>query len=217
MRTFIIMIIIGCLLASVPIINLPLIWFETFFHELSHAIVDYFSGNILTGLKLNWDGSGWVSADGEENLTASFYAGYLGASLWGSIIFLFGREANEINRKRFLLIWVTIIIVATFSLAIDINTYIISGFLIFFLSIVFLQKADRDAELMLEFLGIYIILNAIHSPLYILHDGDRVSDGYVLENLTGTPEMLYILSWWLIAVVCLFVIAIPSAGRKRVA
>ncbi len=216
MRTYITMIIIGCMLASVLIINLPLMWFETFFHELSHGIVFFLTGNELTTLKLNWDGSGWIGFDGEGNLYAD-YAGYSGAPLWGSLIFLFGREANEVNRNRFLLVIAILIIVVTFSLANDSDTYIISGLLIFVLGIIFFQKTNRDAELMLEFIGIYVILNAIHSPLYILNDGDRVSDGYVLEQMTNTPEMLYILSWWLIAVVCLFIIAIPYAGRRQVA
>jgi len=216
MRTYITMIIIGCLLASVPIINLPLTWFETFFHELSHGIVNLLTGHGLTGLRLYWDGSGWISFDGGYSLIAG-YAGYFGAPLWGSLIFLFGREANEANRKRFLLVLATIITVVTFSLANDNDTYIISGLLIFFLAIIYFWKHARDAELMLEFIGIYIILNAIHSPLYILHDGERVSDGYVLEKLTDTPEMLYILSWWLMAIICLLIIAIPFAGRRRVA
>jgi len=210
------MIIIGCLLASVPVINLPLKWFETFFHEISHGIGFLLAGNELTGLKINWNGSGWISFDGEENLFAT-YSGYFGAPLWGSVIFLVGREASDEIRNRFLLILATMIIIVTFSLAEDIETYIISGFLILFLTIIYLEKTSRNAELMLEFIGIYIILNAIHTPLYILNDGNRVSDGSALEMLTNTPEMLYILSWWLIALACLFVIAIPSSNRRRVA
>jgi len=217
MKNYIIMVIGAIVLAGIPILNLPLMWYQTFFHEFNHAIGAWLSGGGVLGLNMSWTSSGWVMYKDVDNHFLVQFIGYFGAPLWGALIFLVARDGSDKLRSRLIVILALIISIFSITYAADTGTLLISAFLVFMLIVLHAHKDLDRVVMVMEFLGIYIMLNAIHFPLYILDDGDRLSDGVRMALLSGLPEMLIILVWWLTAVSCLIAVAwFPYNLGKRV-
>ena len=57
----------------------------------------------------------------------------------------------------------------------------------------------------MEFVGIYVMVNAFRSPLNLI-DGRYYGDGAALADLTYLPELFWVGVWWLCAAGLLYLI-----------
>jgi len=55
----------------------------------------------------------------------------------------------------------------------------------------------------IQLVGIFVLLDAIRSPLYLL-DGRDLGDGATLASLTWIPEIIWVALWFAIASACLY-------------
>ncbi len=217
MNNFIILLIVAILLAKVPIINLPLVWFQTFFHELSHMLVALLTGGEVFSLKLFWTGAGVCRVRGGV-FVLIFAAGYLGAPIWGGWLYNIGKDSTSrelaLYKIRILMI---LLIMSTILWVRDGNTLLIIGFMLGILSLVALHIDSPDSRLFIRFCGIYVMLNAIHSPLYLYSHKIPWDDGVALAQLTDLPKFLFIALWCAFALIALIsVVYVPWALGKEV-
>ena len=58
-------------------------------------------------------------------------------------------------------------------------------------------------KFLLKFTGIYIVLDAIKSPLYLI-DGRHYGDGAKLADLTSLPEFIWVIIWFAIGLLAAY-------------
>jgi hypothetical protein len=71
-----------------------------------------------------------------------------------------------------------------------------------FVSIVKLQDT-RIVKSALKFIGIFVLLDAIKAPLHLI-DGRHYGDGARLADLTGIPELIWVLVWLVLGLIGAF-------------
>ena len=82
-----------------------------------------------------------------------------------------------------------------------------------FVSIIKLQETGL-MKLALKFIGIYVLLDAVRAPLYLI-DGRNYGDGAQLAELTGIPEILWVSLWLVIGFSGVFYLW--TVSKKRLA
>ena len=85
-QRFIAFVLAAFLIDYLPLINLPFLWSETFFHEISHGLAAIMSGGEIYRITLNFNGSGTCETLGGVGFLVSF-SGYAGSALWGLMIY----------------------------------------------------------------------------------------------------------------------------------
>ena len=55
----------------------------------------------------------------------------------------------------------------------------------------------------MQLFGLLILLNSLSSPSYLL-DGRSLGDGAALASMTFIPELVWILIWFLLAIIALY-------------
>ena len=73
--------------------------------------------------------------------------------------------------------------------------------------------SQRFTRLFIGFIAIYIVLNAIRSPLDLL-DGRDIGDGFALSEITFIPEVIWVMAWCLIACSCLYLLYNKFTARR---
>lgn len=198
------------LVQQIPLVQHPFNWMETFFHEISHGIAALLTGGIVIAVSLNYNGSGLcLSQGGIASIVA--FSGYLGSSLWGLLIFLL---ADRLNRQSSMLVVVLLVAlmlwVAVFW-ASGLSTYVILGIMIAVFGFYFRFFKLATVHLLVSFIGLYVLLNSLSSPLVLL-DGKSIGDGAALTVITHLPEIVWVVLWLAIALACLAV-AVRSTYR----
>ncbi|MCU4676973.1 M50 family metallopeptidase [Catenovulum sp. 2E275] len=189
---FIVFVFIALALEFVPIVRIPLKWFETYFHEISHGLVALATGGQVLSISLNPNGSGLCISQGGMPILITL-AGYLGAVFWGWLIIGIAQKKAKIARL-FSLLTLALFSVSLILWARDILTILILVFLLA-LNLLMFRKLDHNwLKAVLMFIGISVILNAIKSPWYLI-DGQARGDGASLANLTYIPELIWIIIW----------------------
>ncbi len=88
---------------SLTAITYPVRLFVTFVHEAGHALAALLTGGQVQSFTVSPDGSGYaVTAGGSESLILP--AGYLGAALFGALLFLLSSRAPSVTRALSLLL-----------------------------------------------------------------------------------------------------------------
>jgi hypothetical protein len=181
------------IVSYLPIINIPFTWITTFFHEVSHGLAAMFTGGSVDKIHLHLNGSGLCVTQGGNRFLVPFL-GYIGAVLWGMLIFSMAESLNHKNTNIVAMLLAALVGVIALLWGRDILTWIILAvLLILFISIVKLQET-RIVKLFLKFIGIFVLLDAIKAPLDLI-DGRHYGDGARLSDLTGVPELLFVLVW----------------------
>jgi len=67
------------------------------------------------------------------------------------------------------------------------------------------KKLWFSVTFFIQLVGIFVLLDAIRSPLYLL-DGRDLGDGANLASHTWLPEIFWVVLWFVIAVNCLMVL-----------
>lgn len=202
-KQLILYVAVSLLISAIPIVSWPFNWIETYFHEMSHGLIALFTGGHIEQIVIRVDGSGYCShIGGSIGLTA--FAGYFGAIASGAAMYF---SARLLNKKAMLVsgfmmisVALTGIFYARDIITIAIVVTIISLFY-FASSSIFSQYFNR-AE---EFIGIYVLTNAIRAPLH-LFDGRNIGDGATLSELTFIPEFVWAGIWFFIGIIALVIL-----------
>ncbi|VAX13608.1 hypothetical protein MNBD_GAMMA24-1634 [hydrothermal vent metagenome] len=195
-----------------PIINLPFLWSETFFHEISHGLMALLTGGAIHNVSLNFDGSGVCTSSGGIRFLVSF-SGYAGSALWGLLIYSI---ANSLSKTRAKLLVGTIAIMLAITLVLwarNLSTIVILIVLLLMYTIPLYKSLWISVKFFIQLVAIFVLLDAIRSPLYLL-DGRAIGDGANLASLTGLPELFWVVVWFSIAVGCLYFLWTHAARRR---
>jgi len=57
-QRLIVFIVVAFIIDYKPLLNLPFLWSETFFHEISHGLAALLTGGTIHNIALNFNGSG---------------------------------------------------------------------------------------------------------------------------------------------------------------
>ena len=93
---FMLELLVAFLLTRLPYISIPFKWLESYFHELSHGIATILTGGMVSHIQLFPNGAGFCFSQGGSSIVIA-YAGYLGAALWGYVIFLLATKKSIIR------------------------------------------------------------------------------------------------------------------------
>jgi hypothetical protein len=186
----------------IPYVKLPFLWSETFFHEISHGLAALITGGRIVFITLDYVGSGLCMSQGGVPFVVVF-SGYFGSALWGLFIYL---AADRIKRKSaYIMMALLIIVLLTAMLfwAKGVSTYIILTIMIAMFSVFFKLASSVALKMLLQFIGMFVLLDAIRSPL-VLIDGKAEGDGANLSSMTYVPEFVWVGIWFVFGLACLF-------------
>lgn len=182
------------IVSYLPIINIPLRLVTTFFHEISHGLAAIVTGGSIEKIHLYLSGSGLCYTQGGNRFLIAF-SGYVGAVLWGMLLFSMADALNHKHTNVIALFLAGLIGISAVFWGRDILTWVILAVLLaIFVSILRLQET-RLMKLSLKFIGIFVLLDAIKAPFYLI-DGRHYGDGAKLADLTAIPELLWVLVWF---------------------
>lgn len=195
-------------LAWVPGVHVPLKWFETLFHESSHALAAVLTGGHVARLSLAWNGSGLTWSSGGFRPLVSF-AGYAGAIGWGTLLY---RMATSMAPRTVRYLIGTLAVAAclevVFWLAWDGISELIMGTLLLLLGLLWHPRAARWAKPALRLIGAYVLMSALVSPTYILQTGQTGdNDAKALAHMLWVPSVVWVGIWLalgLLAIVSLY-------------
>jgi len=194
----ILFIILAFAIDYLPFIKLPFLWSETFFHEISHGIAALLSGGTILGITLNFNGSGLCTTSGGSHFLISL-SGYAGSVIWGLIIYSTASVLSKEKARYIVAIIVLLLAVVLVLWARDLSTIIILFVLLtMYLMPLFSTLSVVGVKYFIQLVGVFVMLDAIRSPLYLL-DGRDLGDGAALSQVTWLPEIFWIVAWFVFA------------------
>jgi hypothetical protein len=202
MTEFYILLVLAIIVSFIPIINIPFKTVETFAHEMSHGLSAVLTFGKMHKLHINKDGSGHCLISGGIRFI-TLLAGYTGASTAGIVIYYIGTVLERGQAHGFLygilifLIFTTLMWVRDFS---TLFCMILMGAL-FYLPLRY--ELIEYTSIYLKFIGIYVALSALRSPLHLI-DGKDIGDGAELFKVTFLPEGVWIVAWVLYGLYCVY-------------
>lgn len=191
-------VIVGALSTAVPFVSsffLPVLWLDTHFHELCHALMAWATGAEVDRIQVFGNGSGltWIQG-GNGVLEAS--AGYVGASIIGALTIYFSR--TPLSAKVTLRVLSGMLAFSMIMLVRGDWIGELSG--LFWTAALFGFSFVRGTNLLFaaQLLGVFQCLNAIQA-LYVLlrisafSEGE--SDAMILQQSTHIPAMFWAVGW----------------------
>lgn len=180
----------------------PLRWAETFYHEASHGLVALLTGGRVVRLDLHLRGGGACTVQG-GNRFFILLAGYMGASVWGAVLFLIGANLGEDAARWWLAAELALLGFALLFWAKNLSTMLILLLIAAVYVAAWYLPPGWGLAFVLQGLGLFIMLNALSTPFHLL-DGQHVGDGAALQDLTLIiPEGLWVAWWVVFALFCL--------------
>lgn len=213
------LIIIALLLGRVPFLANLFSWQTTFFHEISHGLAALITGGRVLNIELRFSGSGVCYTSGGVRWLISV-AGYMGAALWGSLIYLLA-DAIPKNRSHMTAAFLIAVLVASGLLYVrDFQSWTIIASIGIFYAVTVRFSDKLPLKLFLKLAGIYVILDALKAPMALFRH-QAVSDAANLAAQTGIPQIFWITFWMATTAGCLvFIWKIerkPTEARKTIA
>lgn len=204
-------IVLAFIIDYLPIINLPFLWSETFFHEISHGLAALLTGGTVHKISLNFNGSGLCVTRGGTRFVVAF-SGYAGSALWGLLIYRIAGSLSPARATLMVGIMVSMLALTLLLWARDLSTIIILLVLLLIYATPLYKTVWFKLKFFIQLLAVFIMLDAIRSPLYLL-DGRDLGDGANLSQLTWLPEFFWVALWFVIALACLY--SVWGAAHKR--
>ncbi len=195
-----------------PLINLPFLWSETFFHEISHGLASLASGGSIVRINLYFDGSGLCTTRGGWHPLVSF-AGYAGSALWGLLIYRIADSLTVKHARILVAVFIAMFLLTLILWARDVSTIIILLVLLAMYASPLYFSLKKVVKYFIQLVGIFVLLDAIRSPLYLL-DGQNLGDGAALAKLFWLPEIFWIGCWFVVAIACLYSLWASSKRRS---
>lgn len=194
---FIGLFLLSMVLSKIPLISIPFQWYNTYFHEISHGILALITGGEIVYIEIHLLGSGLCAVKGGHLILIAF-AGYIGAVFWGMLLYMM---ASRLKRKRaiqFVFALSVGILVSLLLYARDQMTIVIMCFILASMILIVLLRDKVGLRILLKFIGMFVLVDAIKSPTYLI-DGTNRGDGGTLERLTSIPEYVWIGIWLVFA------------------
>jgi hypothetical protein len=182
----------------------PLTLFNTYAHELSHAVATVLTGGRVESIQINVDGSGvTTSAGGVGIIIAS--AGYIGSAVLGGLIFAIARNAQAARAVCF---GAAVVLVASLVLVVR------GEFVGWTVGLAWAVLLGVSAKAMpgpwivfwTRFLGFQLALTAVHSLgdlLLLSREGEAVTDAVIVQSMTGMRALVVAMVWAMVSVVCI--------------
>lgn len=209
---FILLIVLAFFVDYLPVLRLPFLWSETFFHELSHGIMALLTGGSIQSISLDYNGAGLCIYTGGIRSLVSF-SGYAGSGIWGLLIYISVGYKTHYNPGYVAYFIILIILTVLVFWASKISTLFILIVLVSMYLGLLLKKQKSVLRLLIQFVGVFVMLDAIRSPLYLL-GGSNIGDAAQLSQLTWIPEIIWVATWLVISGACL-VLAWRYTKRHR--
>lgn len=183
------------LLSFVPWVHLPLEWFETLLHETSHALVATVTGGQVDRIDLHLTGAGETWSAGGWTFGVAL-AGYLGATLGGAGLYLLASASGTRLIRPVIVTLVLLGLAETaFWLSANLNTWLVMATLLGLLGLLLWPRAQAWSQTALKFIGLYVMVAAVRSPLYLVLGHPTTSDAITLQHLTWIPAIVWALAW----------------------
>ena len=214
---FFAMLVLALVGTRLPFIKRPLLWYEVYFHEISHGIATLLTFGRPIRIELHWRGSGLLISRGGFSIPILF-AGYSGAVLWGVLIYLCGVYSNTDTGTLILTLLLALIGLTILLMVRNITTLLILMIIASTLFAPFYFEQTHIAPLLLQFIGLSVGLNAIKAPLHLI-DGKSEGDGAELFKRTLIPEGIWILLWFglgVLGILYMWQLPLPSTARTLV-
>lgn len=179
----------------------PLKWAETFYHELSHGIICALTGGKIAQIEIKFNGAGQCKTRGGWRVP-TLLAGYAGATLWGGALYMGGWLLGDSGATLWLKLELGVLAVVFLLWARDWRTWVILLFIAGTYLLAITKFSHVYLPLFLQFAGIYIQLNAVRAPLFLI-DGQHLGDGAALADILWLPEGVWIALWFVFALAVL--------------
>ncbi len=201
------------MLSWVPILHWPFQWLQTYYHEISHGLAALGTGGHVSRIELNINGTGVCFTRGGSRFTI-LVSGYLGAVLWGLLIY-----SSTIIRstKAFRSVMLISVVLLIATLLLWTKDGVTAGIVLALLALVLLQwrmKSVTLARWFFQFVGVYVLIDALRSPLHLI-DGRHRGDGAMLSDLTGILEFVWVLIWFMAASAGLYSVWRSTGGSYQ--
>ena len=155
------------------------------------------TGGTINSLTLNYDGSGFCVSQGGISILTTFF-GYFGSAVWGSLIYLIAGNMKPRFSHGFMALFIFVLLLTLVLWAQHMSTYIILVLMMALFSVMFKFADSMALKFLLQFIGIFVLLDALRSPLALI-DGQSKGDGAKLAELTYVPELIWIGLWMSLA------------------
>ncbi|MBF0159760.1 MAG: M50 family metallopeptidase [Magnetococcales bacterium] len=195
---FLLLILIALLLPSLPVIHWPFAWLETFFHEWSHGMVAWLTGGLLHRIELHWSGAGLCHTSGGDRSWV-LWSGYAGSVFWGMTIYLSASVCQSRYSSMMTALLLAVLAATALLWVEDETTWTIMAIMALFLLWPWRRRQPELMKLLLRFSGLYVLMDAVRSPLQILAT-TQSSDALLMAQIhPHIPPSLWWLSWELTA------------------
>ena len=212
-QRLIVFIVVAFIIDYIPLLNLPFLWSETFFHEISHGLAALLTGGTIHNIALNFNGSGVCTTSGGSRFVVSI-AGYSGSAVWGFLIYGVANSPSQTKAKLIVGAMVVTLVMTLLLWARDLSTItVLIVLLVMYITPLF-KSLGFSVQFFIQLVGVFVLLDAIRSPLYLL-DGRNLGDGATLAQMTWLPEFFWVGLWFSIAVSCLYLLWVQSGKDAR--
>lgn len=202
--TFLSYVAAAFILSYLPIVNWPFTWCSSFFHELSKVFLLLFSDGSILSIQLSFRGSGSSAIQGGNQWMIATSA-YCGSVIWGILIYM---TADKLD-KRFAVIEMialnVLIVIVTLVWVRDLITFVIFALMAAIVYFVIKLRSQTLMKMLVKFIGIYIVLNAIRAPLNLL-DGRVPFDLIPLVQESGFYTFVFAFGWFLFGILGLLIL-----------
>lgn len=199
------------LLMQVPIISIPFKWLESYFHEISHGIAALSTGGEIIRIQLFTNGAGLCTTRGGSTFFISFF-GYAGAAIWGVIYYLMAGLHHRVA-QLFAALLGGLFVTTLLLWSRDLLTIIIVLALLALVVVKLKYGQSFYLRVSLQVTAVMVLLNSIKSPWYLI-DGRSLGDGNALAQLTGIPEIIWVICWCVITITGIVVLARVSKKKS---
>lgn len=202
--------LLALLVKALPLVHLPLDWFQTFFHEISHGLAALLTGGRIESISIAADASGRCLTQGGF-MPLILFSGYAGSALWGTLIH------GSVSARHAKAIALALSLCVSLAGLLWVRDWITPGILLCIVAMFLLAYrygSRKWSHRFVEFVGLYVVLEAVRAPLYLL-DGRSIGDGGALADLTWLPEFVWIAVWVAIALGCVFLLYTRAFGARH--
>lgn len=185
-----------------PTVTLPIRYFVTYLHEISHALSGYITGGYAQAMQIHPNGEGSVLVSSRYVLL-TYSAGYVGSTVFGAALLLLTRQVKWSRAVFFalsgLIAFAALYWVRPFLLSFG---FAIGAALAFLLFSAGRWLSDRLRVFLLQFLAVQCCLSAaqdIAALLQLNAMGVYHNDAGLLAQRTGVPAMVWAIAWTLLS------------------
>jgi len=203
----------------------PLKLFTVFLHELGHSLMAVIFGNGISGIKINFNESGYalVHTKGWLSQFMVTSGGYLGSLFFAILILYLKRTAI----KKYLLGTIAIIflIVSVKFAGLD-STLVFSIIFAGIVIAIYMIQSEKVNDWAIDILGISSVAYSIHDtfvdtillkfrlPLSVIGEKSYVSDSERLAQITFIPSVVWGILWFVISIVAVYFLLIKTGSSK---